>query len=236
MNAEATRLGMTGSQFVNAAGLPAPGHYTTAMDMARLSRALIASHPEHYARYKIREFTWNGITQHNRNTLLWRDSSVDGIKTGHTEAAGYCLVASAERDGMRLIAVVMGTGSEKTRANEPQALLNYGFRFFEVHTVYRPGETVAESVVWKGALPSVPLGIQQAVTVPVPRGRYDALRASIDVPRQLVAPLELGQPIGTLRLTLDDEVLVERPLVSLVAVTEGGFFKRMHDGFWLWWG
>jgi D-alanyl-D-alanine carboxypeptidase (penicillin-binding protein 5/6) len=235
MNAEAARLGMTGTHFVNADGLPDPEHYTTAMDMALLSRALIQDHPEHYATYKVKEFTWNGITQHNRNALLWRDASIDGIKTGHTEAAGYCLAASAEREGMRLVAVVMGTDSEKTRADEAQALLNYGFRFFESHTLYQPGREVAQAKVWKGSAPTVALGLERPVVVAIGRGRYDALEASMDVPTQLLAPVAKGQPIGTLRVSLGGEVLAEQPLVALAAVEEGGFFKRMNDSFWMWW-
>lgn len=235
MNAEAERLGMAGSHFVNSDGLPDPEHYTTAQDMALLSRALIADFPDHYASYAVKEFSFNGITQHNRNSLLWRDASIDGIKTGHTEAAGYCLAASAEREGMRLIAVVMGTDSEKTRADEAQALLNYGFRFFESHTLYQPGRAVAEPAVWKGSVPVVPLGVQAPVVVTVPRGRYDQLQASMDVPRQLMAPIAAGQAVGALRVSLDGELLAEQPLVALAAVEEGGFFKRMNDEFWMWW-
>lgn len=235
MNAEAERLGMAGSHFANSDGLPDPEHYTTAQDMALLSRALIADFPDHYASYAVKEFSFNGITQHNRNSLLWRDASIDGIKTGHTEAAGYCLAASAEREGMRLIAVVMGTDSEKTRADEAQALLNYGFRFFESHTLYQPGRAVAEPAVWKGSVPVVPLGVQAPVVVTVPRGRYDQLQASMDVPRQLMAPIAAGQAVGALRVSLDGELLAEQPLVALAAVEEGGFFKRMNDEFWMWW-
>lgn len=235
MNAEAERLGMGDSHFVNSDGLPDPEHYTTAHDMALLSRALIADFPDHYPSYAVKEFSFNGITQHNRNSLLWRDASIDGIKTGHTEAAGYCLAASAEREGMRLIAVVMGTDSEKTRADEAQALLNYGFRFFESHTLYQPGRAVAEPAVWKGAAPVVPLGVQAPVVVTVPRGRYDQLKASMDVPRQLMAPIAAGQAVGVLRVSLDGELLAEQPLVALAAVEEGGFFKRMNDEFWMWW-
>ena len=235
MNSEAVRLGMSGSHFVNADGLPDPEHYTTARDMALLSRALIADFPEQYKTYAIKEFSWNGITQHNRNALLWRDASIDGIKTGHTEAAGYCLAASAERDGMRLLAVVMGTDSEKVRADEAQALLNYGFRFFESHTLYQPGRAIAEPAVWKGSSATVPLGVTEPVLVTVPRGRYEALQASMDVPRQLLAPIAKGQQVGTLRVRLDDALLVEQPLVALAAVEEGGIFKRMNDSFWMWW-
>ena len=235
MNAEAQRLGMGGSHFVNADGLPDPEHYTTARDMALLSRALIADFPTHYPSYAVKEFSFNGITQHNRNSLLWRDASIDGIKTGHTEAAGYCLAASAQREGMRLIAVVMGTGSEKTRADEAQALLNYGFRFFESHALYQPGRPIAEPAVWKGDAPTVALGVAAPVVVTVPRGSYDKLHASMDIPTQLVAPIGAGQQVGVVRIALDGKVLAEQPLVALAAVAEGGFFKRVNDGFWMWW-
>ena len=235
MNTEAQRLGMHGSHFVNADGLPDPEHYTTALDMALLSRALIADFPDHYPSYAVKEFSFNGITQHNRNSLLWRDASIDGIKTGHTEAAGYCLAASAERDGMRLIAVVMGTESEKVRADEAQALLNYGFRFFESHTLYQPGRAIAEPAVWKGAAPTVALGVTAPVVVTVPRGSYDKLQASMDVPTQLTAPIAQGQQVGVVRIALEGKVLAEQPLVALAAVAEGGFFKRMNDEFWMWW-
>ena len=235
MNGEAKRLGMENTHFANADGLPNENHYSSAHDMARLARAMIADHPEDYAIYAEKSFEWNGITQHNRNSLLWRDDAVDGIKTGHTESAGYCLTASAERDGMRLIAVVMGTDSEKARADAAQALLNYGFRFFESHTVYQPGTALATPMVWKGSVETLPLGVAEPVVVTVPRGRYEDLKASMDLPRQIVAPVAQGQQVGTLKVSLDGETLLERPLLAQQAVEEAGFFGRLNDSFWMWW-
>ena len=235
MNGTAERLGMTNTHFVNADGLPDAEHYSSALDMARLSQAMIADHPDDYAIYAVKSFEWNGITQHNRNSLLWRDDSVDGIKTGHTESAGYCLAASAQRDGMRLIAVVMGTDSEKARADAAQALLNYGFRFFESHTLYQPGTALATPAVWKGAVESLPLGVAEPVVVTVPRGRYDDLKASMDLPKEIVAPITQGQQVGTLKVSLDGETLLERPLLAQQAVEEAGFFGRLNDSFWMWW-
>ena len=235
MNGEARRLGMQNTHFANADGLPSEEHYSSAHDMARLARAMIADHPGDYAMYAEKSFEWNGITQHNRNTLLWRDDSVDGIKTGHTESAGYCLAASAQRDGMRLIAVVMGTDSEKARADAAQALLNYGFRFFESHTLYQPGAALATPTVWKGVTEALALGVAEPVVVTVPRGRYDDLKASMDLPREIVAPIAQGQQVGTLKVSLDGELLVERPLLAQQAVAEAGFFGRLNDSFWMWW-
>ncbi|MEZ5465888.1 MAG: D-alanyl-D-alanine carboxypeptidase family protein [Lysobacteraceae bacterium] len=235
MNAAAAKLGMENTHFVNSDGLPAEGHVSSALDMARLSRAMIADHPGDYATYAEKTFEWNGITQHNRNALLWRDDSVDGIKTGHTESAGYCLAASAKRDDMRLIAVVMGTDSEKARADAAQALLNYGFRFFESHTLYQPDAELATPTVWKGAAETLALGVAEPVVVTVPRGRYSDLKASMDLPKQIVAPIQQGQQVGTLKVSLDGETLVERPLLAQQAVEEAGFFGRLNDSFWMWW-
>lgn len=241
MNAYAAKLGMTGSHFENAHGLTAEGHLMTARDIATLSRALISHFPEHYALYKIKEFTYNGIQQYNRNGLLWKDDSVDGLKTGHTSAAGYCLAASAKRGDQRLVSAVLGidTASRnegfRLREQGNLALLNWGFRHFETHSVYDAGEQVAEHPVWRGASDTVSLGVSEPLLVTVPRGRYGELKPSMDVPKQLIAPVTRGQAIGTLRLSLDGEVVAERPLVALADVAEGGFFKRMSDDFWLWW-
>nr|WP_183947230.1 D-alanyl-D-alanine carboxypeptidase family protein [Rehaibacterium terrae] len=235
MNEYARKLGMNGTHFVNAHGLPHDDHYTTAHDIALMAQAMIRDFPEAYAYHKVKEFTFNNIRQHNRNTLLWRDDSVDGIKTGHTSRAGYCLLSSAKRGDQRLIAVVMGSTSEKQRADDSQALLNWGFRFFETHQVYAAGAQVAEYKVWKGATDQVRLGVAQPVLATVPRGRYEQVRAEMDVPTTLVAPIAAGQPIGTLRLRLDDRLVVEQPLVALEAVPEGGFFRRLMDEFWMWW-
>lgn len=235
MNEYALRLGMNNTHFVNAHGLSVPEHYSTAHDIALLAQAMIRDFPEEYAYYKLKEFTFNNIRQHNRNALLWRDPSVDGLKTGHHSAAGYCLAASAQRGEQRLISVVMGSSSEKQRANDSQALLNWGFLFFETHVLYPAATSVAEQKLWKGSKDSVSLGLTSPLRITLPRGRYSDLKPSMDVPAQLLAPVGKGQAIGTLRVALDDKVLAERPLVALDDVPEGGLFKRMNDGFWLWW-
>jgi len=235
MNRYAAQLGMTGTRYVNSHGLPAEGHYTTARDVAILSQALIRDHPEDYAYYRLKEHTINGIKQHNRNSLLWRDASVDGIKTGHTSRAGWCLAASAERDGMRLISVVMGSTGEKRRADDNQALLNWGFRFFESHTPYQAGTALGEVRVWKSPLLQMPVGLAEPVTVLVPRGRYEQLKAELELPKRLIAPLAKGEALGSLRISLDGEMLVERPLLALDEAPESGFFGRQWDGLRLWW-
>jgi serine-type D-Ala-D-Ala carboxypeptidase (penicillin-binding protein 5/6) len=234
MNQYAARLGMTGTHYVDASGLPNPDHYTTARDVAILSRALIRDYPEEYKIYAVKEFEWNGITQHNRNTLLWRDSAVDGIKTGHTSEAGFCLATSAQHGDQRLIAVVMGAPSEKSRADDNQELLNYGFRFFETHKLYAAMKPLATPVLWKGATPTVPLGVGEDVLVTLPRGRYGDLKANVEMPSRLVAPLAKGQKVGTLKVELDGKTLVEQPLIALADAPEGGFFKRLYDGVLMW--
>jgi D-alanyl-D-alanine carboxypeptidase (penicillin-binding protein 5/6) len=235
MNQYAQRLGLKDTHFVNSHGLSAPEHYTTANDIARLSRALIRDFPEDYAVYSQKELTINGIRQYNRNTLLWKDESVDGIKTGHHSGAGYCLAASAKRGDQRLISVVMGSSSEQQRAEDSAALLNWGFRFFETRTVYAAGVPVAQPPLWKGESATLDLGLAEPLLVTVPRGKYEQLKAAMDVPRTLVAPFARGQAVGTLRLTLDDKEVAQRPLVALADAPEGGFFKRVSDGFWMWW-
>jgi serine-type D-Ala-D-Ala carboxypeptidase (penicillin-binding protein 5/6) len=234
MNQYAAQVGMTGTHYVDASGLPNPDHYTTARDVAMLSRALIRDYPEEYKIYAVKDFEWNGITQHNRNTLLWRDSTVDGIKTGHTSEAGFCLATSAVRGDQRLIAVVMGAPSEKQRADDNQELLNYGFRFFETHRLFAAAKPLATPVLWKGATPTVALGVGNDVLVTLPRGRYGDLKASVDMPARLVAPLQKGQKVGILKVQLDGKTLVEQPLVALEEAPEGGFFKRLYDGTWMW--
>lgn len=234
MNQYAAQLGMTGTHYVDASGLPNANHYTTAHDVALLSRALIRDFPDEYAIYKVKDFEWNGIKQHNRNTLLWRDSSVDGIKTGHTSSAGFCLATSALRGEQRLIAVVMGAKSEKARADANLELLNYGFRFFESHKLYATSKPLANPELWKGAAPTVALGVAEDVVVTLPRGRYDSLKASMDLPVRLIAPLQKGQAVGSLKVELDGKILLERPIIVLEDAVEGGFFKRMLDGVMLW--
>ena len=235
MNSYAAGIGMKDSHFVNAHGLNAEGHHTTAYDLALLGRAMVRDYPETYAYNKVKEFTVNNITQPNRNLLLWRDPSVDGIKTGHTSQAGYCLMSSAQRGDQRLIAVVMGDSSEKQRADDSLALLNWGFRFFETHRLYEPGKVVAQQKVWKGAQDQVQLGVAQPLLVMVPRGRYNELKPSIEVARNLVAPIKQGQQVGTVKVQLDGKVVAEAPLVAVTAVEEGNFFKRLWDAFWMWW-
>lgn len=234
MNQYAAKLGMSGTNYVDASGLPNPNHYTTAHDIALMSRALIHDYPDEYKIYAVKDFEWNGIKQHNRNTLLWRDSTVDGIKTGHTSEAGFCLATSALRGDQRLIAVVMGAQSEKQRADDNQALLNYGFRFFETHKLYAASKPLTTPELWKGAVANLPLGVTEDVLVTFPRGRYADLKASLDLPTRLVAPIEKGKQVGTLKVQLDDKTLLERPLVALEAGAEGGFFKRLSDGAWMW--
>lgn len=234
MNHYAEQLGMTSTSFRNATGLPDPDHYTTARDVAILSAATIRDFPNYYPWYSEKEFTFNSIRQHNRNTLLWRDPAIDGLKTGHTEAAGYCLAASAKRDGMRLISAVMGSASESSRASETQTLLNYGFRFFETVQLYQAGQELAQARVWKGLSENVALGIQDELFVTIPRGRYDDLIATLDVEPQLTAPLSEGQVVGQVSVTLDDSVVASRPLITLGPVQEAGFFGATWDGVKLW--
>ena len=235
MNAYATRIGMTGSHFVNPHGLSAEGHYSTAHDLALLGRALIHDFPVAYSYNKIKEFTVGPITQPNRNLLLWRDPSVDGIKTGHTDKAGYCLMASAQRGDQRLISVVLGDTSENQRAVDSQALLNWGFRFYETHKLYDAGKQIARQKVWKGAVGEVQLGLAEPMLISMPRGKYAQLKPAMDVPKTLVAPIAKGQKIGMVNVSLDGKIIAQRPLVALNAVEQGGFFKRLWDEFWMWW-
>jgi D-alanyl-D-alanine carboxypeptidase (penicillin-binding protein 5/6) len=234
MNSHAQRIGMLHSHFTNAPGLPDPEHYSTAHDIALLSRTMIAEFPEYYAWYSTPEFTFNGIRQYNRNALLRRDESVDGIKTGHTASAGFCLASSAKRGDMRLISVVMGSKTEETRAQESQALLNYGFRFFESHKLYASGQVLAQPKLWKGDVEAVSLGVADDMLVVIPRGKYERLQAQMDVPSLLIAPVEKGQKVGVVRISLDGKPYAERPLVALGAGPEGGLWRRTVDGFWLW--
>jgi len=234
MNAEAERLGMTGTHYMNATGLPHPEHYTTARDVAVLARALIGEFPRYYRWYSQDEFTYNDITQHNRNLLLGRDPSVDGLKTGHTESAGYCLATSAERDGMRLISVVMGSDSESARATASQSLLNYGFRFFETFKLYSAGDVLTTAPVWKGTVDEMELAIPDDLYVTVPRGRQDQLSADVEIPSRPVAPFAAGQPFGRLEVRLGDELRLEQPLRVVDDVPLAGWWGRTTDGLGLW--
>jgi len=234
MNHYAELLGMTGTSFINSTGLPDPQHYTTTRDIVLLSAAIIREFPGYYAWYSEKEFTFNNIRQHNRNTLLWRDPAIDGLKTGHTEAAGYCLAASAKRDGMRLISTVMGSSSETNRASESQTLLNYGFRFFETVQLYQAGEELALGHVWKGLTEEVALGLQEPLFVTIPRGRYDDLDAQVEMQPELSAPLAAGITVGKITIQLGEELIASRELVTLSAVEEAGFFGRSWDGVRIW--
>lgn len=234
MNHYAEQLGLEGTHFVNASGLPHEDHYTTARDVALLSRALIEEFPDYYAWFAEKEFTYNGIRQHNRNNLLWRDPAVDGLKTGHTESADYCLVVSARRDGMRLISVIMGAASEKARADQSQALLNYGFRFYESHRLYAAGEALDEFTVWKGERDSVPVGLEKALHVTIPRGRYDQLDASVELASRITAPITRGDTLGTVSVALDEEILARERLVALEDVAAGSWWQRTTDTVRLW--
>ncbi|OOG51097.1 D-alanyl-D-alanine carboxypeptidase family protein [Rhodanobacter sp. C01] len=234
MNAYAKQLGMVNTNFENASGYPIANHYTTAHDIAILSRALIHDFPEDYAISAIKQFEWNGIKQGNRNTLLWRDPSVDGIKTGHTAAAGFCLAASAKQGQSRMIAIVMGASSEKARADSAMALLNYGFRFYETHKLYDAGKPQATPRLWKGVANQLPIGVAEDVLVTVKRGEYDQLKATMDIPATLIAPFTKGQQVGTLRVTLAGQPVQTVPLIALDAAPQGGFFSRLWDSIMLW--
>ena len=234
MNQHAQKLGMTRSHFLNATGLPAEGHLVTAADVAKLGQAMITEFPDLYHFYSEKEFTYNKIKQHNRNTLLYRDPTVDGFKTGHTEAAGYCLATSAMRNGMRLINVIMGTESEKARADETQKLINYGFRFYETHKLYRAGEERIKAEIWKGQEEEVPLGLNNDLYITIPKGSYEQLEATVDVPGLLTAPIQQGTQLGTLKIQLDGEVLAQQPLVALQTAEAAGWWSRTMDGIGLW--
>ena len=234
MNREAQRLGMKSTHFVNATGLPDPQHYTTARDLSLLARAIIRDFPAYYPLYSLREYKYNGITQANRNRLLWQDPTVDGMKTGHTESAGFCLIASARRESRRLISVVLGTVSESMRASESQKLLNYGFQNFDTHQLYHKGQAVATLPVWKGGESSLKAGVAEDFFVSLPKGQYARLKAALVSKQPLLAPLSAGQQIGTIRLTLDDKLYAEFPLVALEAVATANFIKRGWDGVKLW--
>ena len=229
MNSTAQRLGMTNSHFMNATGLPDPDHYSSANDMAKLARAIIYEDPAHHAIYAQKEFFWNNIKQPNRNLLLWRDKTVDGLKTGHTEEAGYCLVASAVRDNMRLISVVFGTDSEQARAAETQKLLTYGFRFFETRTFYQKGTELAQAQVWKGQQDKLKAGLAQDLTMTLPRGQAEKLQAVMSFNGTLTAPIQQGDVIGKVEVKLEDKVVRSTDLVALETIEEGGLFRRFWD-------
>lgn len=236
MNKHAKSLGLTGSYFVNSTGLPADGHVTTAWDLALLSKALINRHPDSYRMYAEKSFHWNNIDQPNRNRLLWRDRSVDGVKTGHTEEAGFCLVASAARDGMRLISVVMGTKDDNARMDESQKLLSYGFRHYENRELYAADVVLKQSQIWYGESDTIDLGLTKAALLTYPRGHYEDLAVELEVPKILEAPLAAGAEVGTLRVSLEGKKLYEVPLVALSEVPEAGAISRFFDYISLFFG
>ena len=229
MNQHATRLGLRNTNFANATGLPHPEQYSSARDMALLSQYIINDYPEHYAVYAEKYFTYNDIRQPNRNRLLWRDPTVDGLKTGWTTEAGYGLVASAKRDDMRLISVVMGTDSEEARAQETQKLLSYGFRYYETLELYEQGAVLSTPRIWGGASNELRVGVDRDVVMTLPRARNQELTARLDIGQDLSAPIAMGDRVGTLEVRLGDEVAGEHPLVALEPIEEGGLFKRLFD-------
>jgi len=229
MNQHATRLGMTNSHFKNSDGLPMDDHYTSARDLAILTTALIKEFPDWYRWFSQKEFTYNKITQHNRNQLLSRDESVDGVKTGFTDDAGYCLVASALREDMRLISVVLGAKSANARANENQTLLNYGFRFFESHRLYEGKKPLDEARIWKGADKKIPLGLAEDLYATIPRRLYKDLKAVITVDKKITAPVKEGTKLGSVKVTLKDELITDKDLIALKTVDQGNIIQRLSD-------
>lgn len=234
MNQYAAKLGLTQSQFANSNGLPASGHHMSARDIVTLTQRLIEDFPQHYPLYSEKSYTFNEITQYNRNNLLWRDSSVDGVKTGFTEAARYCLVSSAKRGEMRVISVVLGTPSEEARVASSQSLINYAFNFYETHRLYAAGEVIETERVYKGDRETVELALASDLFVTIPRGEYDTMSASMKLPTTLIAPLRVDEPIGQVVISLSDDVLVERDLLPLVPVQSGNFLQRAMDEVRLW--
>ena len=229
MNQHAARLGLRSTHFLNATGLPRDGHTTTARDLAALARAMIDDFPEYYDWHAVREYTYNDIKQNNRNSLLWRDPSVDGLKTGHTEDAGYCLVASARRNDMRVISVVLGTASTRARTDGSQALINYGFRFFETRLLFEAGEQVATTRVWKSANETTRLGVLDDLYITIRRGAYDELESTLDIPGIVEAPLAAGQPVAELRVRLGDAEILTTPLRALDDNPLGTVWQRLRD-------
>jgi serine-type D-Ala-D-Ala carboxypeptidase (penicillin-binding protein 5/6) len=234
MNANAKRLGMVGSHFENSSGLPSPQHYTTARDLSLLANAIIRDYPQDYKWFSVREFEHNGIKQQNRNGLLEKDPTVDGLKTGHTDSAGFCLVTSALRDGMRLVSVVMGSASMKARENASTALLNYGFTFYDTKLVVKGGDVLASARVWKGQSASVDFGIKDDLYITLPRGEAGSVKTATDIPPRLIAPLVADAPLGSLRVFAGSQTLATVPMHPLKSVPAGGWWRRLIDTIRLW--
>lgn len=234
MNEYADKLGLTHSHFTNAAGLPDPDHYMSARDISVLTTTLIRNFPEYYKWYSVREFTYNDITQRNRNLLLGRDPSVDGVKTGHTEEAGYCLVGSAKKDGMRLIATVTGTDSATRRADEVHALLKYGFASYESKLLFDGGKPAARVPVYKGKLNNVSLAVERPLYITVAKGKEPELKADLEVPDSALAPVNSGDPLGTVKVTLAGKDLMDAPLVAMNTIDRGSWWQVALDSVVLW--
>lgn len=229
MNQQAQSLGMTNSHFTDSTGLPDPEHFTSAKDLAILGRALINEFPEYYHWYKQKWFSFNGIRQPNRNRLLWRDSGVDGVKTGHTNEAGFCLVSSAKRNNMRLLAVVLGEPSDSNRADDSERLLNYGFRFFETHELYKGGQKISEVPLYKGKSNALTVGVLQNQFITIPSGQYQRLSVNTKIPQYLQAPIKKGDKVGELLVTFDGNLIATQPLYALDTIEQGGIYVRMKD-------
>jgi serine-type D-Ala-D-Ala carboxypeptidase (penicillin-binding protein 5/6) len=234
MNQEAARLGLSGTHFINVTGLSGPQHYSTAVDLAQLSAALIRDYPEYYPIYSQKEFRYNSITQPNRNRLLWTDPYVDGVKTGHTESAGWCLIASAKRGDRRLLAVVLGASSDAARAAEAQKLLNWGFQSFDTVQLYQSGKQVSTLRVWKGARPEVKAGFLADRYLTLPKGKAGGLSLTLEAQEPLVAPVESAQPVGVVKVALEGRPVAEFPLIALEEVPLGNLFGRTWDTVRLW--
>ena len=229
MNNEAQRMGMKNTHFANATGLPHPDHFTTVYDLSLLAAAMIRDFPEQYPVYSIRDYTYNKITQPNRNRLLWLDPNVDGLKTGHTQAAGYCLITSAKRNERRLISVVMGTSSDNMRAMESQRLLNHGFQFYDTVRLYRKGQEVTTMPLWKGSQSILKAGFSQDLYFTLPRGQNDKMKATMEYQKPLIAPISAGQRVGSVKISIDGKLMSEYPLVALEGVSIGNIFGRTWD-------
>lgn len=234
MNAEAQKLGMTNTRFANVTGLSNPQHYSTAADLAKVAAALIRDYPEYYPLYSQKEFRYNNITQPNRNRLLWSDPHVDGMKTGHTEAAGWCLVATALRGDRRVLAVVLGASSDAARASEAQKLLNWGFQAFDTVQLYQSGKQVTTLRVWKGTIPEVPAGFLADRYLTLPKGKADKLAVTMQAEEPLVAPIARAQRVGTVKISLEGKPVAEFPMIALEEVPLASFFGRTWDSIRLW--
>ncbi len=229
MNQQANLLGMTNTHYTDATGMPHPNHYSSPRDIAKLARAIILTFPQYYSYFSEKSFTYNKIKQHNRNRLLWRSIDADGMKTGHTSQAGYCLVASAKQDDTRLLSVVMGTPSDNSRTDDSQALLTYGFRFFESHKLYSAGKAIDEARVWKGAAKNIPVGLAHDMVVTIPKGQYNNLKATMLLDKIITAPVKQGQTLGKVDITLDSKEVAQQPLLALQASPKGSIWRRMSD-------